>query len=97
MNIERWFQGSDVCGQREIRPALFIEDGDGSVMPRCLLMVMPWGEEAALLRIIERHFSARACRCDDRHANRIVHFNNNPETTREDIDKVLRIYTEETE
>ena len=96
MKITRWFQGAATCAGD--RWDGIQEPGDWPTPAACLLMALPHFEraETLVLRIINRHFSARACRCPNAHmATRIVHFNNHPETTREDVDKVLRIYDEE--
>ena len=95
LKIDRWFQGVGTCaGDRWTGNAY----EEGSAPADCLLMVLPHfaRAEAHVLRIIERHYGARACQCPGLHAEtRIVHFNNHPATTREDVDKVLRIYSEE--
>ncbi len=96
LKIDRWFQGAATCvGDRWDG---IQEPGDWPTPAACLLMVLPHfaGAETKVAAIIERHWSARACRCEKAApATRIVHFNNHPETTREDVDKVLLIYSEE--
>ena len=95
MKIERWFQGVATCsGER--REGNICEEGP--YLATCLLMALPFlgGAEERIVQIIERHFSHRACQCPGiGPALRIVHANNHPDTTREDIDKILRIFNEE--
>mgnify|MGYP001581935742 CR=1 FL=1 len=95
LKITRWFQGSATCAGERLTGNI---REPGEAPAHCLLMVLPYfeGAEVRGCAIIERHFGARACRCVGAGpATRIVHFNNHPETTREDVDKVLRIFDEE--
>lgn len=105
MKIERWFKGSATC--TGFKPDLFQpEEGEG--VATCLAIELevetPYEQVPAAARrmanIIDRLFPERACQCfkaADAQSGCLVHFNNHPETTREDVDKVLLVYTEETE
>lgn len=101
MKITRWFQNTTACAGQ--RPGYgFFEEGAG--LPMCLYTQacvdrMDVDAIARLAAVVERHFPARCwCeRCAFSPISRLIHFNNSSETTREDIDKVLRIYTEEME
>ena len=83
---------------------LYEEAPFGGPMAHCL-----WTQAAAdglslaaqqrLADVISRQFPSRATceKCETSPIMRMIHFNNDPATTREDIDKILRIYTEESE
>jgi hypothetical protein len=93
MKIERWFQGHSP----HFSGHPWAEQGAG--ISECLGSVVGWGRLSELAQvdvIIDRLFPGRICDCRWP-VNRVVHFNNHPETTREDVDKVLHIYTEEVE
>jgi hypothetical protein len=101
MKIERWFQ-QPLSHPDTAVTAAWEEPGDGPT--QCLGYVVAngitsWESLPAihhLAAIIDRLFPSRICNCRWA-AGRVIHFNNHRETTREDVDKVLRIYTEETE
>ena len=103
MKIDRWFQGPMVHGvEPEHWGTLVSEPGERGVRPECLgsaVTLNTWQDNTALERvdkIIDRLFPGRVCDCA-LPVYRVIHFNNSKETTREDVDKVLRIYTEEVE
>lgn len=97
MKIERWFKGCMVHGN--------VVDGyeePGVERAECLGSIVTgneWRDIQALDRmagVIARLFPGRICDCWGA-SIQVVHFNNAPETTREDVDKVLLAYTEEVE
>ena len=103
MKIERWFKGAPICGYPAKSQARWEEEGGDILTTNCLMtqaLHEPGVTKEILVRlaaIIDRHFSSR-CLCRTTEVTtRVIHFNNHPETTREDVDKVLRIYTEEME
>lgn len=94
MKITRWFKGNDAHGG-------FVNASTegGLGMSDCLGSAIGWPNVtgmAQVAQIIDRLFPGRICDCWSS-AIQVMHFNNHPETTREDIDKVLLAYTEETE
>lgn len=104
MDIKRWFQGVAVCSGTRASGIIYEESALGEPMANCLwtqaqLDGLSRQATTRLAAVVERHFPARAwCeQCSVGSISRLIHFNNHPETTREDIDKVLRIYTEEME
>jgi hypothetical protein len=103
MRIERWFQGVGGCGYQRLRPAAVCEPG-ALITPHCLYTASSCveGEDVLRLAAITTRLFGHRCLCPDdnstpRRISRMVHINNHPETTREDIDKILRVYTEEME
>lgn len=100
MHIARWFQSTTVCAGLRAGSGMFEEAGDE--MAQCLFTQAMYDRldtaaQGRLAAVVERHFPARSwCeRCEWSPITRLIHFNNHPETTREDLDKVLRVFTEE--
>ncbi len=97
MKIERWFKGAASCG-----PSAPMQE-DGDAMAQCLWTQITYvglgHETARLAEIIRRHFGGReVCEmCQWSDLTFIIHTNNSPATTREDVDKILRIFSEEME
>ena len=91
-----WFQGVMYCGG--VRMAGTAYDGGGST---CLwLHADEQGADLVrLAEIVARLFPSRTTcgPCEVSAITRLIHFNNAPETTREDVTKVLKTYTEEME
>ena len=109
MEIKRWFQGAGVCsGFRDFNPYgwfhLYEEAPFGGPIAQCLWTQAAYdglslAQQQRLSDVIARHFPSRATceKCEQSPIMRMIHFNNDPATTREDIDKILRIFTEEEE
>jgi hypothetical protein len=109
MKINRWFQGAAVCGGFREYPAggafhLYEEAPFGAAPAHCLWTQASYdgatlAQTRRLADVIARHFPSRATcqQCEQSPIMRLIHFNNDPLTTREDIDKVLQIFTEESE
>ena len=101
MKIVRWFKGMGACDG--LTQELWQEDGPVGTTSHCLMTQAIFEDQVGIdavkkmAEIIARHFSARCLCASEEATTRVIHFNNHPETTREDVDKVLRAYTEETE
>lgn len=93
--IERWFKGTSVCTGVRSAP---LDEGPFGDAELCLAMATQGQSElTALADIILRLFPERACRCNEYLWNRVVHFNNHPNTTRGDVDKIMHTYEMEKE
>ena len=102
MRIERWFQGAYICGGDRGHFGGFYEDGPD--IAHCLFTQAMYDrltpeQIAQLAGIVMRLFPSRTTceRCEWSPISRLIHFNNSADTTREDLDKVLAVFTEEFE
>lgn len=99
MEIKTWFQGSMTCDG--VRKNIGVWEGHHStcLYTQAQLDKLTQQEQMRLAGIIERLFSGRTgcAHCDFSPIQRMIHFNNHPETTREDINKVLGVFNEEGE
>lgn len=100
MKIERWFQGAYICDG--VREGFDGFSEDGTAMAQCLATQAMYdrltpAQIAQLASIVVRLFPSRTTceRCEFSRISRLIHANNHELTTREDIDKILRIFTEE--
>jgi len=98
--ITRWFQGDATCTESGGDVSKWKTEDGQSHNPSihfCLATASGgvWMSEELqqLAAIIERLFPERACRCDLPTYlaawTRVVHFNNHPDTTRDQIDKIV--------
>lgn len=101
MQIARWFKGEATC-DRKGGSGYFEAMGEAFTMAQCLYTqaLTDKLDEHAMARlaaVVERHFPSRAtcAHCDFSPISRLIHFNNDEQTTREDVDKVLRVFSEE--
>lgn len=110
LQIERWFQGSAVCDDYRTRPHveasfhLYEEAPFGGPIAQCLFTQatvdrLTAEDRQRLADVVLRLFPSRTTcqRCDQSAISRLIHANNNAATTREDIDKILKTFTEEEE
>lgn len=86
-DIGGWFQGTGSCvGDQPIRWGTW-------PIGNCLMMACESeAEVAALDAIVTTLFPERACKCQTSPRRRLVHFNNHPDTTRDQVDKILHTY-----
>jgi hypothetical protein len=86
--IERWFKGS-TChdGRRKV----WREPGSG--LERCLALACETnGEIRQLASILTSLFPERICCPAHMPTEQLIHFNNHPDTTRDEIDKIMHTY-----
>ena len=104
MVIHRWFQGSSVCGGYRSGSLfnIYEEAPFGAPAAHCLFtQAVSDGLSLIGLQllagVVQRHFPTRAMcqRCEQSPSTRLIHFNNDPRTTREDINKILQSFSEE--
>ena len=89
-----WFRGPIVChGVNEERASY----GSGDT-PLCLAMNANGGvwheteEHTQLAAVIDDLFPERSCRCSGNMINKLIHFNNHPDTTIDQVNKVIWEY-----
>jgi hypothetical protein len=102
MRIDSWMKATQTCEHDKIDLEKVVVEGPDA---QCLsvaadrLALLPQ-QVQHIAQIIRRHFASRvtcwSCQGGPGWTT-LTHFNDHPETTREDVDKVLRIYTEEVE
>jgi hypothetical protein len=87
--IERWFKGPATCGGFTAGKVSAESWRGGQV--HCLFTARDSDLEVdQLAAIIARLFPERACRCPGaRPSTQVIHFNNHPATTRDDVDKIV--------
>lgn len=105
MKIDRWFQGSGVCPgvmageQREEPFDLMSFKASDCLWTAGTRENLSMAEMQRFADVADRLFFAR-CTCDNGRYSpitKLIHTNNHPETTREDIDKILAVFSEESE
>lgn len=98
--IKRWFQGGNHCPGVAIKHA-YLEPGEEK-QTDCLITATDTREERVVLwNIITRLFPERTCSCSSTLVTLgepsvpLMHFNNHPDTTRDQIDKIIHEFNME--